>query len=118
MSSTISANVDTGTAKKLKTVASLENRSVSNAVSSAITVFVGLPKGVRDFLLELNAQDDHDTISKLGREMMAAAARVRLEKATSDLASEHRLGGPDHASSEIDMMEEATALSRAATRRK
>jgi hypothetical protein len=50
--------------------------------------------------------------------MMAAAGRVRLEKATVDLASEHRFGGPEDASSEIDMMEEATALSRAAAHRK
>ncbi|MCM2475351.1 hypothetical protein HGO38_17865 [Rhizobium sp. CG5] len=117
MSSTISANVDSSTATKLKVVASMENRSVSNAVSSAITVFVGLPKGVRDFLLELNAQNDQDTIARLGREMMAAAARVRLEKATADLACERRFGGPEHASSEIDMMEEATALSRLAAQR-
>lgn len=117
MSSTVSANVDGKTATKLKMVASLENRSVSNAVSSAITVFVGLPKGVRDFLLELNAQNDQETIGRLGREMMAAAARVRLEKATADLASEQRFGGPDLASSEIDLMEEATRLSRAAAQR-
>lgn len=118
MSSTVSANVDGRTAMKLKMVASMENRSVSNAVSSAITVFVGLPKGVRDFLLELNAQNDQNTISRLGREMMAAAARVRLEKATADLASEHRFGGPEDASSETDMLEEATALTRAAVQRK
>ena len=117
MSSTVSANVDAGTAVKLKAVASVENRSVSNAVSSAITVFVGLPKDVRDFLLELNAQNDQETIDRLGREMMAAAARVRLEKATADLASENRFGGPDDVSSEIDMLEEATALSRLAARR-
>ncbi|MEI2298767.1 hypothetical protein [Ensifer sp. MJa1] len=114
MASTISANVDNGTAMKLKVVASLENRSVSNAVSSAITVFVGLPKGVRDFLLELNAQNDEETINKLGREMMAAAARVRFEKATADIASEQRFGGPAAQSSEIDLMEEATALTRSA----
>jgi hypothetical protein len=118
MSSTISANVDGRTATKLKMVASMENRSVSNTVSSAITIFVGLPKGVRDFLLELNAQNDQDTIIRLGREMVAAAARVRLEKATTDLASEHRFGGPEHASSEIDMIEEATALTRGAAHRK
>ncbi|MCV9964826.1 hypothetical protein OIU34_23315 [Pararhizobium sp. BT-229] len=114
MASTISANVDNGTAMKLKVVASLENRSVSNAVSSAITVFVGLPKGVRDFLLELNAQNDEETINKLGREMMAAAARVRFEKATADIASEQRFGSPAAQSSEIDLMEEATALTRSA----
>lgn len=118
MSATISANVDGSTAKKLKMVASMENRSVSNAVSSAITVFVGLPKGVRDFLLELNAANDHETIMRLGREMMAAAARVRLEKATIDLASEHRFIEPGYPLSEIDMLEEATALIRSTVHRK
>lgn len=118
MSSTISANVDGRTATKLRMVASIENRSVSNAVSSAITVFVGLPKAVRDFLLELNAQDDQDTIVRLGREMEAAAARVRLEKATFDLSSEHLFGGPSGPSNEIDILEEATALTRASAIRK
>lgn len=117
MSSTISANVDGKTATALKKVASMENRSVSNAVSSAITVFVGLPKGVRDFLLELDAENDQETMERLGREMMAAAARVRLEKATADLAAEQRFGGLDPMSSEIDILEEATTLSRAAARR-
>jgi hypothetical protein len=116
MSSTISANVDSGTAAKLKGVASLENRSVSNTVASAITVFVELPKDVRDFILELNAQEDQETIDRLGRAIMAAAARVRLEKATSDIAAEHRFGVPERVGSEIDIMEEATALSRAARR--
>ena len=116
MSSTISANVDGRTAAKLKTVASRENRSVSNAVSSAITVFVGLPKGVRDFLLELNAQNDQETISRLGREMMAAAARVRMEKASADLASEHRFAAPQDGADEIDLLEEATALTRSVKR--
>jgi hypothetical protein len=117
MSSTISANVDGKTATALKKVASMENRSVSNAVSSAITVFVGLPKGVRDFLLELDAENDQETMERLGREMMAAAARVRLEKATADLAAEQRFGGPNQISSEIDMLEEASTLSRSAARR-
>ncbi|OLP61216.1 hypothetical protein BJF93_20710 [Xaviernesmea oryzae] len=117
MASTISANVDSKTATTLKRVASMENRSVSNAVSSAITVFIGLPKGVRDFLLELNAEEDRDTIDRLGREMMAVAARVRLEKATAKLAAEGHFGGPGHAADEIGMLEEATALSRAAAKR-
>jgi hypothetical protein len=117
MAATISANVDNATALKLKIVAATENRSISNAVSSAITVFIGLPKGVRDLLLELNSQNDQETIMKLGREMMVASARVRLEKATADIASERAFGGPDVKTSEIEMMEEATELSRSALSR-
>lgn len=117
MSSTISADVDSATASKLKIVASAENRSVSSALSSAISVFVDLPKDVRDFLLELNAKGDQATIDRLGREMMAAAARVRLEKATADLAAAHRLPDPAPMAGEIDMLEQATALVRSARRR-
>ncbi|MGR9172189.1 hypothetical protein [Rhizobium sp. KDH_Rht_773_N] len=57
-------------------------------------------------------ENNQETIVRLGREMMAAAARLRLEKASADLAAEHRFGGPEHASGEIDMLDEATALSR------
>jgi hypothetical protein len=57
-------------------------------------------------------ENNQETIVRLGREMMAAAARLRLEKASAELASEHRFGGPEHASGEIDMLDEATALTR------
>ena len=115
MSATISANLDNATAMKLKALASMEGRSVSDTVSSAITVFVELPKPVRDLFLELNSRNDQEGNMKLGREMMAAAARVRFEKATADIASEHRFGGPAVVSSEIEIMEEATEMVRAAT---
>lgn len=117
MPSTISADVDSATARKLKVVASAENQSISNALSSAISVFVDLPKEVRDFLLELNAKDDQATIDRLGREMMAAAARVRLEKATVDLAAAHRFPDGAPMAGEIDMLEQATAIIRSTCRR-
>jgi hypothetical protein len=40
----------------------------------------------------------------------AVKARLRFEKATADIAAERRFGGPDHESSEIEIMEEATEL--------
>jgi hypothetical protein len=57
-------------------------------------------------------ENNQETTVRPGREMMAAAARLRLEKASAELASEHRFGGPEHASGEIDMLDEATALTR------
>lgn len=47
----------------------------------------------------------------LDRERKAAAARARFEKATLEIASEHRFG-PSAESTEIEMMEEATRLVR------
>lgn len=48
------------------------------------------------------------------RKRNAAAARTRFEKATTEIASEHRFGGPDSVSTEIEILEEATRLVREA----
>ena len=44
------------------------------------------------------------------RKRKAAAAAIRFEQLTSEIASEHRFGGPDVVSTEIEIMEEATRL--------
>lgn len=46
----------------------------------------------------------------------AEAARIRFERVTAELASEHRFGGPDAAQDLLEMMEEATRLVRQARR--
>lgn len=48
------------------------------------------------------------------RERKAAAARLRFEEATRDIASERRFGGPDGQSTELEMMDEALLLIRQA----
>lgn len=118
MSVTLSANVEDQMALKVRIVAEKENRSISNVVSSALTVFTGLPKDVRDALLELQSQQDANGIKRLSREMMAAVSRIRLEAATERLAAETIFGAADGGAGEIDLMEEATRLSEAARRAK
>lgn len=44
------------------------------------------------------------------RERKATAARLRFEKATVEIAAEHRFGDPDVRSTEIEMLEEASRL--------
>jgi hypothetical protein len=114
MAETISGNLDTSTAMKLRITASKENRSVSNAVASAVAIFVDLPKGFRDLMLELHSSDDQASIRKLGREVMLAATRMKFEKATADLAAESRFGGPDDVMSELEISAEATRVTKAA----
>lgn len=46
------------------------------------------------------------------REQKLTAARLRFETATSEMALEHRFGGPDSASTEIEIMKESTRLVR------
>jgi hypothetical protein len=110
MATTISGNVDTETAARLRSVAALENRSVSNVVASAVAVFTDLPKGLRDLLLELHARRDEAGLKRISREMMAAVARLRLESATDDLVADQLFGGPDDSSTESDVLQEATRL--------
>lgn len=118
MAVTLSANVDDKMALKVRSVAEKENRSISNIVSSALVVFTGLPKDVRDTLLELQSQHDAKGIKRLAREMMAAVSRMRLETATERLAAEEIFGGSDSNTNEIELMEEATRLTEAARQMK
>lgn len=114
MAVTLSANVDDQMALKVRIVAEKEHRSTSNVVSSALAVFMGLPKEVRDTLLELQSKHDVKAFKRLAREMMATVSRMRLEIATERLAAEGIFGGPSDLSEEIDLMEEATRLTEAA----
>jgi len=118
MATTLSTNVDDKMAQKVRSVAEKENRSVSNIVSSALTVFTGLPKEVRDTVLELQSQQDADGIKRLSREMMAAVSRMRLESATQRLVAEQLFGSPESMADEIDLLEEATRLAEAARQAK
>lgn len=114
MAVTLSANVDDQMALRVRNVAEKEHRSISNVVSSALAVFTGLPKEVRDTLLELQSQQDAKAAKLLAREMMAAVYRVRLESAAERIAAGGALGGAD--ADEIDLMEEATRLVEVARR--
>ena len=114
MAVTLSANVDDRMAQKVRSVADREHRSISNVVSSALAVFTGLPKDVRDTLLELQSQKDPAAAKRLAREMMVAVHRIRLDMAVERIAAEEKFGGPDAGGDEIDIMEEATRLVEAA----
>lgn len=115
MAVTLSTNVDDGTAHLVRAVAAKEHRSVSNVVSSAIAVFTGLPKEVRDALLELHSHDALAT-RRFSREMMATLSRLRLETGTDRLAGEGLFGTGEGSVDELGMLEEATRLTAAARR--
>ncbi len=107
---TISANVDDQMAKKVRVVADKEHRSTSNVVSSALTVFMGLPKELRDTLLELQSSHDAKASKRIAREMQATVARIRLEIATEQLVAEGLMTERSDISEERDLLEEATRL--------
>lgn len=53
---------------------------------------------------------DKKVLESQERQRQATAARTRFEKATREIASERRFGGPEAASTEIEVLEEATRL--------
>ncbi len=110
MAVTLSANVDDQMAMKVRNVAEREHRSISNVVSSALTVFTGLPKEVRDTILELQSQGDAVAFKRFARDMMATMARARLETLTSEMAAEGLFGNASRETDETALMEEATRL--------
>lgn len=59
-----------------------------------------------------------DAFVEAVREWLAADARRRFEQATDAMAAEGRFGGPAAATSEIEILEEATRLVREARKMK
>ena len=53
---------------------------------------------------------DRTDLETQERERAAAATRLRFESETTVLANEHRFGGPDVASTEVEIMDEALRL--------
>ena len=64
------------------------------------------------------AAADKDAFTEAVREWLAADARRRFDEATNAIASEERFGGPAAATSEIEILEEATRLVREARKMK
>jgi hypothetical protein len=53
---------------------------------------------------------DRTDLETQKRERAAAASGLRFEKATTALANEHRFGGPEVASTEVEILDEALRL--------
>ena len=117
MSATISANLDDGTAMKVRGIAQREQRSVSNVVANAVAVFTDLPKDLRDVLLELRTVNDSVPLQELTREMSALAARVRFDLATRRLVAEGKFAAELTNAGDLTLLESATAMTKSELRR-
>lgn len=109
---TISANLDEREAQKVRGLAAKEHRSVSGFVSNAVVVFADLPKDLRDTLLELRIGEDTLSFRALVREMEALVARWKFDVASQRLAAQKRLPTIDTEASDVDILDQASTLTR------
>ena len=112
MSTSITTNLDDTVAVKAREIAAIEHRSLSNVVANAVTVFVGLPKDLRDNLLELRALGDVGEFQDIGQKLSAILARERFEAISARVASELKVPGISSDMSDIDLMELATKITK------
>lgn len=88
MPKALSATVPDPLEARARSIATQENRSLSNVVENALGVFTALPKDLRDQLvarLAIGGPDD-PTFREASREMMFVLARRRYQEARDALA--------------------------------
>lgn len=112
MSETISANLDEELAAITRLIAKRENRSQSNVVANALLVCTSLSRPLRDGLVELRTEDA-DAFNDLNRQMLAYMARGRFENAAKQAAQSAEVSHIPDAASDLEILEEATRMSRA-----
>lgn len=88
MPKALSATVPEPLEARARAIATQENRSLSNVVENALSVFTALPKDLRDQLvarLAIGGLDD-PAFREASRELMFVLARRRYEEARDALA--------------------------------
>jgi len=81
----VSASLDGKTAVKLRVLAKQENRTVSNLVSNAVSLYTALPKELRQMWKQMHSSDDRSFQSFL-REITALTVQRKFERARQELA--------------------------------
>jgi len=110
---TVSTNLDEAEAKRVRQLADIERRTVSNFVANAVVVFSELPRDLRDGLLELRVASDQAAFRSVVREMAAMVARRKFEAASKRLAERNLLPAVPEDATEADILDLASNLSRA-----
>ncbi len=85
-SRSISASVSEATATKVRVLASREDRTVSNLISNAISLYTDLPQELRLAWKQMQASDERSFQAFL-REVTALTVQKRFERARQELAA-------------------------------
>jgi hypothetical protein len=108
----VSANLDKSLAALVRKLAKGEHRTVSNVIANALAVFVGMPKELRDSLLELSVDENSAAFRSVVQEISAVVARRKLDIALQRVAEQNRLPELPEDASDLDILEMASAISR------
>jgi hypothetical protein len=81
----VSASVDSKAAGKLRVLAKREDRTVSNLISDAVSLYTDLPKELRQIWKQMQSSDDR-SFQALLREITALTVQRKFERARQELA--------------------------------
>src|ERR1700709_2738815 len=84
-SESVSASLDSKTAVKLRVLVKQEDRTVSNLISNAVTLYTALPKELRQMWKQMQSSDDQAFQSFL-REVTALTVQRKFGRARQELA--------------------------------
>lgn len=112
---TVSTHVDEEVADRVKRIAALENRKVSQVAGAALSLYARLPGEARDALRRIEALGDEATLDATVREIASVLVRLDYELAAARLAEEVDRDALGSLESEQEILERAVELTRSAS---
>lgn len=115
---TISTHVDEDVAERVKRIADLEDRKVSQVAGAALSLYVRLPGEARDALRHIEALGDEDAQDATVREVTSVLVRLDYELAARRVVEEMEAEGPEgEMEDEEAILERAVELTRSSSSR-
>lgn len=112
---TVSTHVDEAIADRVKRIAALEDRKVSQVAGAALSLYARLPGEARDALRRLEALGDEATLDVTVREIASVLVRLDYEFTAARLADEVDRDALGSLESEEAILERAVELTRSAS---
>lgn len=109
---TISTHVDEEVADRVRRIADLEDRKVSQVAAAALSLYVRLPGEARDALRHIEALGDEELQEVTLRELTSVLLRLDYELAARRVADEMAVDAPGELEDEEAILEKAVELTR------
>lgn len=112
---TISTHVDEEVADRVRRIADLEDRKVSQVAAAALSLYVRLPGEARDALRHIEALGDDELQEATLRELTSVLLRLDYELAARRVADEMAVDAPGELDDEEAILEKAVELTRSSS---
>lgn len=112
---TISTHVDEEVADRVRRIADLEDRKVSQVAAAALSLYVRLPGEARDALRHIDALGDEELQEATLRELTSVLLRLDYELAARRVADEMAVDAPGELEDEEAILEKAVELTRSSS---